>query len=361
MEQKEPTAEILNLMVQPAFTVEKGMITLVNSAAEGYLLAPGMPIADLLHTGAEEYATFSQGCLYLSLSIAGTPCGASVRRMGDLDIFTLEQGAEQAELQAMALAAQELRGPLSNVMSVADRLFPLTQEEDHPETKDQIARINRGLFQMLRIVSNMTDAYRYCQQSEPRLSVRNVTEVVGEIFDKAIPMLAHAGVSLTFTNLPKAVFSLMDAEKLERGIHNILSNAVKFSPKGSPIAAKLCQKGNRLYLTVQDSGDGIRNGHRSNVHTRFQRQPGLEDSRFGIGLGMVLIRSAATAHGGTVLIDQPEDCGTRITMTMVIRQDTDNLLRSSTLSIDYAGERDHLLMELSDVLPPSLYESEYIN
>ena len=358
MEQKEPTAGILNLMVQPAFTVQDGVITLVNTAAEGYMLAPGMPIGELLHTGAEEYAAFSQGCLYLSLSIAGAPCGASVRRMGSIDVFTLEQESEQAELQAMALAAQELRGPLSSVMSVADRLFPLIGDEDGPE-KEQVSRINRGLFQMLRIVSNMSDAYRYCQQTEPRLSMHNLTQVIEDIFEKAIPMLAHAGVSLTFTNLPRAVFSLADTEKLERGIHNILSNAVKFSPKSSPIAAKLSQQGNRLLLTVQSSGS--QEELQGNVHTRFQRQPGLEDSRYGIGLGMVLIRSAATAHGGTVLIDQPEGCGTRIAMTMAIRQEPDNMVRSSSFNIDYAGERDHLLIELSDVFPPSLYDAENIN
>lgn len=358
MEQQESTAGILNLMVQPTFTVQNGVIALVNTAAEGYMLKPGMPIAELLHTGAEEYAAFSQGCLYLALSIAGAPCGASVRRMGDFDIFTLEQESEQAELQAMALAAQQLRGPLSSVMSVADRLFPLSEEDDHPETREQVSRINRGLFQMLRIVSNMSDVYRYSQQAEPHLAVQNVTELIGEIFDKTIPMLAHGGVSLTFTNLPRAVFSLVDTEKLERGIHNILSNAVKFSPKGSPIAAKLTQQGNRLYLTVQNSADSELRG---NVHNRFQRQPGLEDSRHGIGLGMVLIRSAATAHGGTVLIDQPEGCGTRITMTMTIRKASTDTVRTSTLSIDYAGERDHTLIELSDVLPASLYESETVN
>ena len=358
MEQQESTAGILNLMVQPTFTVQNGVIALVNTAAEGYMLKPGTPIAELLHTGKEEYAAFSQGCLYLSLSIAGVPCGASVRRMGNFDIFTLEQESEQAELQAMALAAQRLREPLSNVMSVADRLFPLSEEDDDPETKEQVSRINRGLFQMLRIVSNMSDAYRYCQQAEPRLSVQNVTEVIGEIFDKTIPMLAHGGVTLTFSNLPKAVFSLVDLEKLERGIHNILSNAVKFSPKGSPIAAKLTQQGNRLFLTVQSDGNS---DIRYNVHNRFQRQPGLEDSRYGIGLGMVLIRSAATAHGGTILMDQPENGGTRITMTMAIRQNPSSMVRTSTFNIDYAGERDHALIELSDVLPPSLYESETIN
>ena len=81
------------------------------------MLTPGMSIGDLLHTGAEEYQAFSKGCLYLTLSIAGSPCSASVRRIGNLDVFTLEQESEQAELQAMALAARcaartcEVNGP----------------------------------------------------------------------------------------------------------------------------------------------------------------------------------------------------------------------------------------------------------
>ena len=116
-----------------------------------------------------------------------------------------------------------------------------------------------------------------------------------------------------------------------------------------------------LYLTVQDSGNGIAQELRSNVHSRFRRQPGLEDTRFGIGLGMVMIRSAASAHGGTVLIDHPDGCGTRLTMSMAIRQDTDSVVRASTLQVDYAGERDHTLIELSDILPSFLYASKKIN
>ena len=116
-----------------------------------------------------------------------------------------------------------------------------------------------------------------------------------------------------------------------------------------------------LFLTVQDSGSGIAGEIRGNVHTRFLRQPGLEDSRFGIGLGMVMIRSAAAAHGGTVLIDHPQGCGTRITMSMAIRQDTDSMVRSSMLQIDYAGDRDHALIELSNVLPSTPYSAKKIN
>ena len=97
---------------------------------------------------------------------------------------------------------------------------------------------------------------------------------------------------------------------------------------------------------------------KGSIHSRYLRQPGIEDSRFGIGLGMVLIRSTAALHGGTVLIDQPQGSGTRITMTLAIRQNTGGQLRSPMLRVDYSGERDHGLLELSESLPAFLYEKK---
>lgn len=361
MEQKESNSGILDLMIQPAFTVKNGVVDRINEAAQQYFVESGTPITDLLLTGKSEYLELQEGCLYLTLSVAGLPCGASVRRMEGFDMFTIEQEADQSELQAMALAAQELRSPLSSVMTVADQLFPVADESEDAAVQTQVSQINRGLFQMLRIISNMSDAYRYSQQLESKKTVTNITAVVDEIFEKSADLLRHAGVQLHFENLKQAVFGLADREKLERAIHNIISNAVKFAPKGSHIHARLSCKDNMLFLTVQDSGNGISGEIRSNVHSRFRRQPGLEDSRFGIGLGMVMIRSAAAAHGGTVLIDHPEGCGTRITMSMAVCQKTDNMVRTSTLQVDYAGERDHTLIELSDVLPSTLYASKKIN
>lgn len=361
MRDNEPTTGMLNMIAQPAFTVCDGKLQLLNEAAQKRFLEPGTPILDLLSTGQEEYRALTDGCLYLTLTIESIPCSACVRRMDGFDLFALEQEADLSELQAMALAAQELRAPLSSVMTVADQLFPVSDDGSDPARTTQVSRINRGLFQMLRIISNMSDAYRYSQQTLSHFTVQNIRDTVQEIFDKSAAFLEHGNIQLCFTNLDRPVFTLADTEKLERAIHNILSNAVKFSGSGSCIDAKFTRRGNMLYLTVQDSGCGIDNAVRSSIHTRYLRQPGLEDQRFGLGLGMVFIRSAAAAHGGTVLVDQPDGCGTRITMTLAIDQNVDPTLRTSAFHVDYAGERDHLLMELSDVLPLSLYEPDQIN
>ena len=361
MEQKESTSGMLDLMIQPAFTVKDGIIDKVNDAARKYCLEAGQSVSDILLTGKTEYQEFGDGCLYLALTIAGVPCGACVHRMDGFDLFTVEQEADQAELQAMALAAQELRAPLSGVMTVADQLFPVKDEAGDPKMDAQIARINRGLYQMLRIVSNMSDAYRYSQQTESKMQVTNITQVVEEIISHSASLLSHGGIQLHFKNLEQAVFTLADREKLERAIHNMISNAVKFAGKGSTIEVRFMRRGDMLFFSVQDSGSGMQPEIQGSAHSRFRRVPGLEDNRFGIGLGMVMIRAAASTHGGTVLIDHPDGCSTRITMSMEIRQDVESVVRAGQLQIDYAGERDHTLIELSDVLPNTLYEASKVN
>lgn len=361
MEQNTDAMELLDLVIRPAFCVKDGIIIQVNEAAQRRMISPGTEISALLITGKQEYPEFNGGCLYLTLSLSGQTCGASVLRQKDADIFLLDQETEQAELQAMALAAQELRGPLASVMTLSDWLFSAGSGNSDPTSKEQIAQINRSLFQMLRIVSNMSDAARYAASTDSGQEVRNICAIFEEIFAKASDLLTKVNIRLHYSGLPEPILCLADEDLLERAVYNILSNAVKFTPKDSTIEVRLTRQGNKLYLTVQDGGSGIPDQLWGSVYSRYRREPAIEDGRFGIGLGLVLVRSAAALHGGTVLMEQPENGGVRITMSMEIRQRQVGIFRSPIFKVDYAGERDHGLIELSDVLPSALYEKEKIN
>lgn len=357
MEHNNDAAKMLDLMGRPAFCVSGGRITRVNAEAAGLGVCAGAALDALLRTGREEYSAFEGGCLYLTLSIGGEQLGASVTRMEEFDLFCLEELADNRELKAMALAAKELREPLSSVMITAQRLFPLSALEDDAATCEQVARLNRGLYQMLRVVGNMSDAGSYAV-SPARQETVNICAEMDEIFRKAADLVSHTGVKLIYEGPASPIHCLADLESLERAVLNMISNAVKFTPKGGTIQASLVRRGSRLYLSIRDSGSGIRRDLEGDVFTRFRRQCGLEDGRFGIGLGLVLVRSAASAHGGAVLIDSPAGEGTRITMSLAIRQ-ADSTVRSRILRVDYAGEQDHSLIELSELLPDALYEKEF--
>ena len=350
MEEQKDTIGLLDMIVRPVFCVKENTIVRLNQAARQLFLSEGTDIGPLLRTGAEEYAAFAGGCLYLTLEHAGVTFGASVSRMEDMDVFLLDSETDDGELRVLALAARELREPLSGVMTSAARL-PAT---DDPAARAYAARLNRGLHQLLRIIGNMSDAG---SASLSFMELRNIGDVFTEICEKAGELLSRAGITMTYENLKEEILCQADAAQLERAVLNLLSNAAKFTPKGGTVHLTLTRRGKMLRLGIRDSGSGIGDDILHSLYSRYLRQPGLGDSRQGIGLGMVLIRKAAAAHGGTVLVHQPDGCGTKITVTLAIRQDTGGQLRSSRLTVDRSGGFDPFLVELADILPDSLYEN----
>ena len=345
----------LELSSHPAFCVNGGVVTAVNSAAKDRMIQIGTPIQDLVTDHREAYEQFENGSLYLTITVGELPCNACVTRTKDCDIFRIEQSPEDDQLQALALAAQQLRIPLSDVMTVADRLLS-TLDSKTPDAEQQASQINRGLFQLLRIISNMSDAGSYRNATRFGTTTIEFTGLFDEVIEKAQAISQNVGITLTYTGPNMRIFGMANPEKLERAIYNLLSNALKYSPEGSTIEAKLTKNENLLSFSVcNPNADEITD---QNFWNRYHRQPAIGDSQHGLGLGMTLISAIASAHGGTVLIDHPNEKQTRVTMTIAIKKDDSGTVRSPIMGIgDYAGGRDKALMEFAEILPNKTYEN----
>lgn len=344
---EQVTPELLDLMIQPAFIAEGRIITKVNQAAAQLLIREGTTLDQLLQTGCTEYDSFTDGSLYVTLDIWGTSWGACVTPTGIGNVFLLDQSTESPGLQMLALAARELRAPLSDAMIAAQQ----AAESDDPTMLETTAHLNRKLYQLLRLISNMSDASRTAGSSSQQEQYMDA--LFREIFDKASYFASEAGYSLTYEGLQEDVTSLADRQQLERAVLNLVSNAMKFSPKGSTIRCRLTRHGDCLHLQVTDCGSGIMPELLPTVFQRHLRQPAIEDSRCGIGLGMLLVRNTAASHEGVVLITQPKGAGTQVTMTLAIRTGAASV--NCPIQVDYAGERDHALVELADCLPSRVY------
>lgn len=349
MEEQKDMLGLLDLMTQPAFCVKEDQILRLNPAARQLLLQAGDRISPLLLTGGEEYAQFSGGCLHLTLSLEGQSIGASVQRVEDMDVFVLEPEEDGCALRAMALAAAELRRPLADAMTGAAALL---DSQADPQT---LQRLNRSLYQMLRMVGNMADA----DVTGCRMETTDAVAFFREVFEKAQTLLSRSGITLVYEDWQETLCCLLDTRQLERAVLNLLSNAAKFTPKGGQITASLTRRGRTLYLSIQDSGSGIAQEVMGTLFRRYQRQPGIEDSRFGLGLGLKLIQNAAREHGGTLLVTPAEAGGTRIVLTLAIRQSRQSGLRSPVFSVDYTGGYDHALVELADCLSSELYDGSF--
>lgn len=343
---------LLEMIDRPAFRVREGIITHCNQMARNRQIQEGTPIGQLLPEGSDAYGEYQGGVLYLTLQLGRIDCGATVVRQEDGDIFLLDRDADQSQLQALALAAQQLRVPFSNVMTLADSMFPAITDAAQ---KKQATQMRQALFQLMRLISNMADAERYTGLDAPRYENTELGNFFREIAEKADTSLESANIAIHFTCPEAPIFTMVDRERMERAVYNLLSNAVKFSAPGKTVEVKLRKSGKMAYLTIEDQGDGIASHVQGSLFHRYMREPAIEDSRFGLGLGMTLVRSVAASHGGTVLLEQSG--GTKVTMTMAIRKDTPGTLRTPILRIgDYAGGRDLGLLEFSETLPTNAYE-----
>ncbi len=343
-------SRLLEWMNRPAFYVCEGIIRCVNQSARSRMISEGSAVAPMLGEFLSDYQKFTGGSLTLSLTLGPTNCLASVERIGEGDLFVLSPDSEEEDTRALALAAQQLRIPLNQAMNSADQLMA-NGSSSGPDAEQSFSSINHSLYQMLRIVLNMSDAY---QRTSPRMEIQDIPAVIHEVFSKCIALCQVAGVTLQFKNISQSVYALADSTLLERAVYNLISNALKHTAPGQTIDASLTRRGLRLYLTVLNPGTDHSLPVQVGSFSRFLREPGIEDSRNGLGLGMRLVQSAATAHGGTVLMEPQKDGGMKVTMSMTISQKTDTL-HAPRMRIDYAGERNHALIELADLLPSRLY------
>ena len=97
---------LLEMIDRPAFLVQDGLITDCNQMAKNRQIQAGTPIAKLLPEECDAYQNYNGGILYLTMQIGWIQCGATVVRQSDGDLFLMDRDADQAQLQALALAAQ---------------------------------------------------------------------------------------------------------------------------------------------------------------------------------------------------------------------------------------------------------------
>lgn len=355
MSEQTQLTEILNLIPEPAFSVYDGIITQCNDAARRLLFISGLPVSPLILSDDHTYSHFEDGCLFLTLQHNGIIYGASVVRVQDANVFVLDADNDWVELKTLSLTAANMRQPLAAMMATTSSLASNVSKSSDPKVQEQLKHMNRSLCQMHRMLCNMSDALQYAGGTSNHMVCRNIVSVVEEIFHYSQVLCEESGIRLEYSVPNETILCAIDEQLLERGIYNMLSNAIKFSEPGSIVHASLTHQEKRLYISVRDYGSGIPASILGSIFQRYQRQPGLEDSRYGLGLGLVMVRCTARVHGGTVLVDQPENIGSRITVSIPILQNSSAMLRSDITRVDYASGLEHGLLELSDVLPAHLY------
>lgn len=220
-------------------------------------------------------------------------------------IDTLRRTAEQASRakdEFLSTLSHELRTPLNAIVGWSALLtsgaVPADQRERAFETIERNARIQA------RLVEDLLDLSRI-EQGKLVLSVGPVemVRVVEAAIDAVRPAADAKGVRLQPV-LDSHATIVGDPDRLQQIVWNLLSNSIKFTPRGGRVQVQLRREQSYVEVTVADTGQGIDLDFLPLVFERFRQGDGSFTRRAGgLGLGLAIVRSLVELHGGTVVAE----------------------------------------------------------
>ncbi len=216
--------------------------------------------------------------------------------------------AERASLlkdEFLSTLSHELRTPLSTILGWSQILA--TGGYSSEDLKEGIETISRSAHAQVQLIDDLLDMSRIIS-GKIRLDVQptDVAEVVDAAVDVVRPSAEAKGVRLRKVVDPLAGPVNGDPTRLQQVVWNLLTNAVKFTPKGGQIDVSVERVNSHIEITVSDSGSGIAPEFLPHVFERFrQADSSLTRRHGGLGLGLAIVKQLVDLHGGSVRVKSP--------------------------------------------------------
>ena len=209
------------------------------------------------------------------------------------------QRADLRKNEYLATLAHELRGPLAPISSAAQLIRFSNDSDVHNKAREII---ERQVIHMAKLVDDLMEVGRI---SSGKLEIERKLVLVQEVIDQAVentrPVFEQRKQILTWVAPPSLIWVDADPLRLTQVFSNLLTNASKYSPAGSPVCVDVHPEGNTVFVRVQDEGVGLTVASIEHIFDLFvQVHATGVHSQGGLGIGLSLVKQLVELHGGSV-------------------------------------------------------------
>ena len=250
------------------------------------------------------------------------------------------QRATRLKDEFLATLSHELRTPLSAILGWTQVLLKghTSSAEDQ---RRAIEVIDRNARAQVQLIDDLLDLSRI-MTGKLRLDVQQVAiaDVVQAAIDSAGPAAAARDIRLVHVLDPARAIVSGDAGRLQQVVWNLLTNAIKFTPRGGRVQVLLQRVNSHVELSVSDTGIGIPASFLPQVFDRFSQQDSSSTrTHGGLGLGLAICRQLVELHGGSIRAASPgEGQGSTFYVELPV----------SIMQVQVERERTHPTTELHD-------------
>ena len=350
----ESKLELFNSFSQPVILVREGKVVYANHAAA----ACGIDAAQ----DAGEFVEEADEGLRLRL---GSICARAQRHvLSDAVLYIADEYWEGARFSPDTLlnVAQAMRTPLTDMFTISAPLFVTLEEMEDPALSRAAASLNKSFYQLLRLMCDLTEMPAVAEGNvKVRLEKLELCAFLQRIFTQAESLCRTCRRTITLHLPDKTVHIWADRDRLARAIYNLIASAVRHTQEGAEITLSLLTAASVAVIEIHDPaapGDRLR-GTLDLPETRSEMKTIDADA----GFGFAIARAIARSHGGTLIVGAGDKGGTTAAMSLSLQTPDRKTqeLHASTAKFDYTGGFRQELIELSDVLPASVFDTVNID
>jgi hypothetical protein len=224
---------------------------------------------------------------------------------------------DQLKSLSISVASHELRSPLTAIKGYIDNLLegvagPLPEQVTH-----YLTRIGYNTDRVIRLTNMLLDLSRIEAGEMPLdLHAVSIAQVVTDVLRDFEPTAKSKAITIQASDLIDVPVRA-DRHRLEQVLHNLVHNALKFTPKrGDIVVQSRLSADEEVTITVADTGCGIPPGHQEKVFLKFHRAPSTVQE--GAGLGLAITKRLVELHGGRIWVESEPGRGSKFSFTLPV-------------------------------------------
>lgn len=222
----------------------------------------------------------------------------------------------------ISAVSHELRTPLTSIKGYASILMTGKVGEIPEKVKERLEKINKHSDNLVKMINDLLDISRIeSGRVDMKFISCDIQNVVDSVHDLLTPQLKEKGLHWN-AKIPENTPPIYaDRDQLDRVFINLVSNAVKFTPKDGTITISVKPDGDKLNFEVSDTGIGISEDDIGKLFNEFYRvENEINQDVKGSGLGLVLVKRIVEAHEGKIWVTSKPKSGTTFHFTLPVSQ-----------------------------------------
>ena len=240
-------------------------------------------------------------------------------RTKELRLLNVElQKAIRVKSDFLTNISHELRTPLTAVMGYCDIFLEKKIGEMNEQQLKFMTAIQKNSKSLLAQINNLLDLSKL-EAGKLAISEKDFdfSRLVSEATVSVEPMASKKNISITASLDPAVQTIFGDPDRMEQILINLLDNAIKFTDYGGKITVSSKDLGEKVSISVEDSGIGIKPEDHETIFEKFKQVESILSRRYpGSGIGLAIVKSLVEAHGGNIQVESTPGKGSKFTITI---------------------------------------------